>query len=132
MTQREEEADPHRLTPLLEKLPGGVVDGCDVVRVERVPQPECIGEAAQSQKTRMLGAVRQEQPPSDHVQHAHRSEKAAQAGTLTRIKGSPDKGPECRHVRSLIVTATESQLCIQLGPPTHANDSQVPCRAAPR
>src|SRR5712692_10602557 len=117
MTQREEEADPHRLTPLLEKLPGGVVDGCNVVRVERVPQAKCIGEAAQSQKTRMLGAVGQEQPPSDHVQHAHRSEKATQAGTLTRIKGSPDQGPGGRHVRSLIVTATESQLGIQLGLP---------------
>jgi hypothetical protein len=93
MPQREEEADPNRFAALLQELAGGVVDGRDVIGVEGVPQPECIGEAAQSQETRMLGAIHQEQPPSDYVQKAHRSEEAAETGTLSRIKGSPDQGP---------------------------------------
>ncbi len=93
MTQGEEEADPYRLAALLQKFAGGVVDGRDVVGVERVPQPERVGKAAQGQKTGMLGAVRQEQPPSDQVQQAHRSEEAAQPRTLTRIEGSPDQRP---------------------------------------
>jgi len=48
-----------------------------VIGVERVPQPERVGKAAQGQKTGVLSAVRQEQPPSDQVQQAHRSKEAA-------------------------------------------------------
>jgi hypothetical protein len=58
-----------------------------------VPQPERISEAAEGKKTRVLGAVGKEQPPSDHVQHADRPEEAAQANPLTPIKGSPDQRP---------------------------------------
>ncbi len=106
MAQREEEADPNRLVAVLKQLAGRVVDGRDVVGVERVPQPERVREAAEGKETGMLHAVAQEQPPAGEVEHNHRPVEAGQAGALTFIEGPPDQRPGRGHDRSLNVIAT--------------------------
>lgn len=93
MSQREEEADPDRLVPLLKKLASGVVDGRDVIRIERVAQSKCVRKAAKGQEARVLGAIRKKEAPPEHVKQGDGPEETAQAGTLTRIEGAPDQGP---------------------------------------
>jgi len=45
VAEREGESHAERLAALLQQEPCGVVDGSDVVGVERVAQPEDVGEA---------------------------------------------------------------------------------------
>src|SRR5207237_951369 len=49
MAKREEESNAQGLLPLLEQLAGGVVDGRDVVRIDRMPQAKRVGETTESE-----------------------------------------------------------------------------------
>ncbi len=84
--EREEEADPERAFALLQQVPGGVVDGADVIGVEGMPQPEAIGEGGRAGEYQVPLAVAEqvilrlrvvvvEQPEPGKVQRRHKPEQ---------------------------------------------------------
>ena len=82
VAEREEEADAERALALLEQLAGGVVDRRDVVGVERVPQPERVGERAEARERRVAARVVEEEAPAGEVQQRDRAGEAAEAQPL--------------------------------------------------
>src|SRR5262245_20773679 len=54
MPQREEQAGGHRLLAFLHELAGDVVDGGDVVGVNRVTQAEAVGQQARAEQHGMI------------------------------------------------------------------------------
>ena len=93
MTHREEEAHPHRPAAPLHHQPGGVVDGRDVIGVERVPDAEGVGEhtgtSERAGTRRAAGHGDVERPPGD-VQHHDDRDDAGQLQTLSA--GPPRRG----------------------------------------
>src|ERR1700704_2853222 len=88
MAQREEEAHADRLLALLEQLPGGVVDGRDVIGVEGMPKAEGVGQAAQGEEGRVTCAVGQQGSPADEMNEGARPVEAAEPDPLSGIEGS--------------------------------------------
>src|SRR5712691_11515051 len=86
----------------MEQLPGGVVDGGDVVGVEGMAKPEGVGQAAQGDEGGMTGAIDQEGAPSDHMQKQDRSEEATETPLLSGIEALPDRPHQRRHVHLLL------------------------------
>ena len=54
MAERKEEADRDRPLPLLHQLAGHVVDGGDMIGVERVAQAEGVGEHRRAEEDRVI------------------------------------------------------------------------------
>src|SRR2546421_4917043 len=80
MPKREEESNAEGLLPLLEQLAGGVVDGRDVVRVERMPQAKRVGETAEAEHDGIpRGDQQQHHPPANDMQQGDTAEEAAQS-----------------------------------------------------
>src|SRR2546427_414378 len=106
VAQGKKEAHPDRLRVLLKEFAGGVVNGRDVVGIERMSEAERVRQTPQRQEARVLGAVDEEQSPAHHVQQGHRAIEAAQPGALASVEGSPDQGPGRGHGCSLTAIAT--------------------------
>jgi hypothetical protein len=68
VAEREEEPGPQVPLALLEEFPGDVVDGRDVVGVERVAKAEPVRERPQTGHGRVPRGVRREQAPSHDVE----------------------------------------------------------------
>ena len=79
MPEREEEADAHRALAVLQQLASGVVDRGDVVGVERVTQPEGVGERTEAGQGRVGAGVVEEQPPAEQVEEQDAAREAAKA-----------------------------------------------------
>src|SRR5690348_15009760 len=86
MTEREEE--PHAECPsaIAEELAGRVVDGRDVVGVERVAESEAVGKDAEPGNHGMARGVERDQAPAGYVQARDRRPKSAQLSPLQRIE----------------------------------------------
>ena len=67
MPQRKEEADEHRLFAILHQLASDVVDGRDMVGIERVAQAEGVGEGAGSQEQREMAEGDEGDAPDDEI-----------------------------------------------------------------
>ncbi len=99
VAEREEEADAERALALREHLPRRVVDRRDVVGVERVPEPEGVGEHAEPGERRIVGRVVDEEPPARDVQAEDRRRETAEAEPLgpgqrlSQAAGSHDSQP---------------------------------------
>ena len=52
MSEREEQASGQRLLAVLHELAGDVVDGRDMVGINRVPQAEAVGQEARAEQHR--------------------------------------------------------------------------------
>ena len=68
VAEREEEADRDRPLAVLHELAGGVVDGRDVIRVDRVAQAEGVGQEGRGQEDRVRGADSQRDDPGADVE----------------------------------------------------------------
>ena len=80
MTKRKKEPNAEGLLALLQQLAGGVVDGRDVVRVESMPQAECVGETAETEHDGIPGCDQeQHHPPANHVKQGDSTEEAGQS-----------------------------------------------------
>src|SRR5579871_585791 len=88
MSKREEEADAHGALALLKQLAGRVVDGRDVVGIERVAEAEAIREAPEAEERGILAGDREEQPPAQRMDEQHGAIEAAQTGTLAAIEAA--------------------------------------------
>ena len=64
VAEREEEPDGDRALAVLHELARGVVDGGDVVRVDRVAQAEGVGQEGGRQQDRVLERRRQRDGPA--------------------------------------------------------------------
>ena len=63
MAEREEEADRDRPLAVLHQLAGDVVDRRDVVGVDRMPQPERVGEKRRAEQHRVARGRRRAPRP---------------------------------------------------------------------
>ena len=107
VAEREEEPDRQRPLALADQLAGGVVDGGDVVGVERVPHAEGVGQHARAHAEGLAPAdvvmpARDgggEQAPSDHVQAdddaGHRADPVPLGGSQRGPDGGQAAAPVC-------------------------------------
>src|SRR5581483_11260946 len=86
MAEGEEEADAHRLAPLLKQLPSRVVDRRDVVGVEGVAQPEAIGQEPQAKQSRVAWRLQEQKAPANEVEQGDNAEKAPEAEPLATVE----------------------------------------------
>ena len=68
MTQRKEEADAERPLALLQHESHRVVDRRDVIGIERVAQPEHVGDETEPDQRRMARGIVEIESPAQHVQ----------------------------------------------------------------
>ncbi len=91
MAEREEEADADRALALLHQLAGDIVDGGDVIGVDRVAQAEAVGQQRRAQQHRMVVKGQERPEPGDHIgrdQESVESEDAApETGCLVVEEG---------------------------------------------
>jgi hypothetical protein len=99
VAQGEEEPHRQRSLALTGQLAGGVVDGRDVIGVERVPHAQGVGQrpGAHAEHRRLADVVVAAQgggqhPPADHVQPDDRGDHAAEPGPLGRGQSLADPG----------------------------------------
>jgi len=86
VTEREEQPDADGSLAVLHELPGRVVDGRDVVGVERVAQPEGVSEAAQRQDRGVAVAIEDQESPSGDMEQAYPAEERRQAAALSPVE----------------------------------------------
>ena len=79
VTEREEEADPHRSLAVLQQLPRRVVDRRDVIGVERVAETEGVGERTEPGECRIAASEVEEQPPTEHMQEDDSAREPSEA-----------------------------------------------------
>ena len=84
VAEREEEADAERPLALLQQEADGVVDRRDVVGVERVAQPEHVGDEAEADERRMGARVVEVQAPARDVQGRDEAVEAGEPPPLAR------------------------------------------------
>ena len=80
MAEREEQADCHRSLSLLHQLACDVVDGGDVIGIERVPQPERIGEHGCSDQHRLPRECGERPHPCENIGDDQRGQYGDQPG----------------------------------------------------
>src|SRR5215813_3481194 len=107
MSEREEQAGGQRLLAVLHELAGDVVDGRDVVGIDRVPQAEAIGQEARAEQHRMIMEYDESAGPDDHIggdQEGTDGDDLARQAWMVRacivVAGRPQKG--ARHGTSMI------------------------------
>ena len=101
MAQREEEANGDRSLATLHQRSGDVVDGGDVVRVDRVAEAEAIGQERGAQQQGL--AVEEEEGPGPGAgvgqdeEGIHADEAAAEAGGRRSVGVASRTGSGVRH-----------------------------------
>src|SRR2546422_4887012 len=107
MSQREEKANTDRLPSALQQLARRVVDGRDVVRVERVAETQGIGDTTEPNEPRVAGPEFEQQSPPREMQQPHRTEEPRQALALPTVERLAEQLPHRGHRKSLRLIATE-------------------------
>ena len=90
--QRKEEADAKRPLALLQHESHRVVDGRDVVGVERVPQPEHVRDEPQPHQRGMVRGIVEIESPSRHVQQRDDAVQSRESPPLGRGEGNRSGG----------------------------------------
>ena len=95
MAQREEEADTEGALPVVHQLAGGVVDRGDVVSVERVPQPQCVGGQSNADSEDFVAEAEvlrcdehHQRDPADEVQARDDAEHRRQPQPFLRVSAA--------------------------------------------
>ena len=116
VAEREEEADAERALALLHQLSRHVVDGRDVIRIDRVAQAERIGEERRADEHRIIAERDQRPDPRQYVgADQHRIDAGGLAAEFRALivecleyrashehSKSRDDAPQCvRHAQSI-------------------------------
>ena len=101
MAEREEEAHGHRPLALGHQLAGDVVDGGDVVGVDRVAQAEAIGQERRAQKDGMSVECRQRPQPGGDIGRDHDGVKARRLEAQFAGGVVEDAAERAAHIRLL-------------------------------
>ena len=97
MSEREIKADADRALALLHQLARDIVDGGDVIGVDRVPQAEGIGEQRRAQQHRLV-MQRDERPqPDENIAADERAVERDQTTAQARVGGAKQTGHHIQH-----------------------------------
>src|ERR1700679_2250246 len=80
MSEREEEAGRDRPLALLHQLSGHVVDGGDMIGVDRVTKPERIGERSGPEQDRLIAKLHECPEPCQHIRRSENDIEKSRLG----------------------------------------------------